>query len=308
VAFIAVFGAVFGVEPICRVLQVAPSSYYAARGRQPSARARRDELLMAKILQVWETTGRRVYGARKVWWELQAQGLDVARCTVERLMRALGIAGTTRGKARKTTVPDPAVSRPGDLVNRDFTAAAPNRRWVADITYIPVRTGFVYAAFVLDLFSRKIVGWKVSASLAASLALDALEMAVSARFAAGQAADGLVHHSDRGAQYLSIKYTRRLAEAGAVASVGSKGDSYDNAAAETLNGLYKTELIRHDVPEDGWEGVRDVEAATAGYVGWYNNTRRHSACARMSPAEFEAAWHARQHERELEGEPAVVPG
>jgi len=263
---------------------------------------------MAKVLDVWETTGRRVYGARKVWWELQAQGLDVARCTVERLMRALGIAGTTRGKARKTTVPGTAASRPADLLDRDFTAAAPNRRWVADITYIPVKTGFVYAAFVLDLFSRKIAGWKVSASLSASLALDALEMAVSARFAAGQSADGLVHHSDRGSQYLSITYTTRLREAGAVASVGSKGDSYDNAAAETFNGLYKAELIRHDPPGDGWQGVRDVEAATAGYVGWYNNIRRHSACQRMSPADFEAAWHARQREPGEPGEPAVVPG
>ena len=230
-AFIAVYGTLFGVEPVCRVLQVAPSSCYAARNRQPCARARRDELLMAKIHEVWETTGRRVYGARKVWWELQAQGMDVARCTVERLMRALGIRGTTRGKARKTTVPDAGASRPPDLVSRDFAAVAPNRRWVADITYVPVRTGFVCAAFVMDLFSRKIVGWKVPASLSASLALDALEMAVSARFRAGQAAHGLVHHSDRGSQYLSIAYTTRLAEAGAVASVGSKGDSYDNAGA-----------------------------------------------------------------------------
>jgi putative transposase len=171
-----------------------------------------------------------------------------------------------------------------------------------------VRTGFAYAAFVLDLFSRKIVGWKVSASLAASLALDALEMAVSARFRAGQAAAGLVHHSDRGSQYLSIAYTRRLAEAGAVASVGSKGDSYDNAAAETLNGLYKTELIRHEMPEGGWQGVRDVEAATVSYVQWYNSTRRHPACGRLSPAAFEAAWHARQHARDERGEPAVAPG
>jgi putative transposase len=296
IAFIAVYGKMFGVGPVCEVLQVAPSSYYAALKRPASARAQRDESLKARILQVWEEN-RKVYGARKVWWELQDGGLGVARCTVERLMRALGICGTTRGRPRKTTTAaGTEASRPADLVNRDFTAPAPNRRWVADITYIPVRTGFVYAAFVIDLFSRMIVGWKVSASLRSDLALDALEMAVFARSRGGPVA-GVVHHSDRGSQYLSIRYGLRLAEAGAVASAGTKGDSYDNAAAESFNGLYKAELIWHDEPEGGWAGVADVGLATAGYVAWFNRQRRHSACERMSPARFEAAWHARQENR-----------
>jgi putative transposase len=285
----------FGVGPICEVLRVAPSSYYAALKRPASARARRDEGLKAKIVQVWEQN-RKVYGARKIWWELQDQGLDVARCTVERLMRALGIAGTTRGRPRKTTTSDKEASRPADLVNRDFTAPGPDRRWVADITYVPVKNGFVYAAFVIDLFSRMIVGWKVSASLRTDLALDALQMAIFRRFRGGSAA-GLVHHSDRGVQYLSVRYGQRLAEAGAVASVGSKGDSYDNAAAESFNGLFKAELIWHDQPGGGWEGTADVERATAGYVHWFNSQRRHSACERMPPARFEAAWHARQENR-----------
>jgi putative transposase len=291
----------FGVGPICEVLQVAPSSYYAALKRRPSARDQRDEMLKAKILQVW-TDNRRVYGARKVWWQLTGDGHQVARCTVERLMRALGIAGTTRRRTVKTTVPDAEASRPADLLNRDFTAPAPDRRWVADITYVPVRTGFVYAALVMDLFSRMIVGWKVSASLRTGLALDALQMAVFRRFGGGPA-DGLVHHSDRGSQYLSVRYSKRLAEAGAVASVGSRGDSYDNAAAESFNGLYKAELIFHDQPDGGWQGVADVEAATAGYVHWYNSQRLHSACERMSPARFEAAWRARQENQDGQDPP-----
>jgi putative transposase len=195
----------FGVGPICKVLQVAPSTYYAARSRQLSARDRRDEQLKAKILGVFDGNCR-VYGARKVWLALQREGVEVAGCTVERLMRAMGIHGTTRGRARKTTVPDAEASRPADLVNRDLTAPAPDRRWVADITYIRVRAGFVYAAFITDLFSRTIVGWKISASLSAALALDALEMAIGLRLR-GQPAGGLVHHSDRGGQYLSIRYS-----------------------------------------------------------------------------------------------------
>jgi putative transposase len=296
----------FGVGPICEILQVAPSSYYAALKRPASARARRDEGLKAKVLQVWEQN-RKVYGARKIWWELQDQGLGVARCTVERLMRALGIAGTTRGRPKKTTTADTEASRPADLLNRDFTAPAPNRRWVADITYIPVRTGFVYAAFVIDLFSRMIVGWKVSASLRKDLALDALQMAVFARSRSGPVA-GMVHHSDRGSQYLSIKYSQRLAEAGAVASVGSRGDSYDNATAESFNGLYKAELIWHDEPGGGWEGAADVGLATAAYVHWFNSQRRHSACERMSPARFEAAWRARQEDQASQKPRKEKPG
>jgi putative transposase len=286
-----VYGARFGVEPICRVLQVAPSSYYAARSRQPSARALADEQLRARILQVWKAN-RKVCGARKVWRQLHREGTAAARCTVERLMRSLGIAGAVRGKRKKTTVPGAEASRPADLLNRDFTAPAPDRRWVADITCVPVASGFVYAAFITDLFSRMIVGWKISASLSASLALDALEMAVFARSRDGGLEDGLVHHSDRGVQYLSVRYSSRLAEAGAIASVGSKGDSYDNAVAESFHGLYKTELIWPDGP---WEHASDVELATASYVAWFNGQRLHSACGNLPPAEFEDAW---RHQRE----------
>src|SRR6266571_3956655 len=232
-AFIACYGAMFGVEPICRVLQVAPSSYYAWRSRRPSARSQRDEDLKAKILACFQAN-RKVYGARKVWLQLHRDGTVVARCTVERLMRALGIAGAVRGRRKKTTTAAAAAAWPADLLDRDFTAAAPDRRWVADITYVPLAAGgFAYAAFITDLFSRTIVGWKVSPTLSAALALDALEMAVFSRVRrTGRRLAGLVHHSDRGGQYLSIAYSARLAQAGAVASVGSKGDSYDNAIAE----------------------------------------------------------------------------
>jgi putative transposase len=281
----------FGVEPICRVLQVAPSSYYAWKSRRPSARAVRDERLKAAILGAWEAS-RKVYGARKMWLQLHRDGTVVARCTVERLMRALGLAGAVRGSRKKTTTAAAAAAWPADQLDRDFTAGGPDRRWVADITYIPLaRGGFAYAAFITDLFSRKIVGWKVAGSLAASLALDALEMAVFGR-GGGQLA-GLVHHSDRGSQYLSVAYTTRLEQAGAIASVGSKGDSYDNAVAESLNGLYKTELIRRDGP---WDTVTAVEAATASYVHWFNGQRLHGACGGVPPAEYEQAWRDRQQQ------------
>jgi putative transposase len=303
IAFIAAYGAMFGVGPICKVLQVAPSTYYAARSRQPSARDRRDEQLKAGIVRVWEAN-RKVYGARKVWLQMQREGTIVARCTVERLMRAMGLRGTTRGRARKTTVPDAEAARPADLVNRDFTAPAPDRRWVADITYIRTRAGFVYAAFITDLFSRMVVGWKVSASLTAALALDALEMAIGLRLR-GRPAGGLVHHSDRGVQYLSIKYSKRLAEAGAVASVGSRGDSYDNAVAESFHGLYKAELIWKDGP---WDGVSDVERATAGYIAWFNRQRLHSACGDLPPAEFETAWRALRDQKEQKEQMALPRG
>ncbi len=280
----------FGVEPICRVLQVAPSSYYAWRSRRPSARSQRDEDLKAKILACFQAN-RKVYGARKVWLQLHRDGTVVARCTVERLMRALGIAGAVRGRRKKTTTAAAAAAWPADLLDRDFTAAAPDRRWVADITYVPLAAGgFAYAAFITDLFSRTIVGWKVSPSLSAALALDALEMAVFSRVRrTGRRLAGLVHHSDRGGQYLSIAYSARLAQAGAVASVGSKGDSYDNAVAESFHGLYKTELIGPDGP---WPAVAAVEAATAGYVHWFNTQRLHGACGGIPPAEYEDAWQA----------------
>jgi putative transposase len=286
VRFISEHKARWGVEPICRVLQVAPSSYYAAISRPASARRRRDEVLKAAIRRVWDEH-RRVYGADKVWAQLNREGLAVARCTVERLMRDLGLRGVVRGKASvRTTVPDDAVERPLDLVARRFRASAPNRLWVADLTYVKTHGGWVYVAFVVDVFSRFVVGWQASRSLRTDLALDALEMALWTR-RAGRL-EGLVHHSDRGGQYLAIRYTERLAEAGAVASVGSRGDSYDNALAESFNGLYKAELIRHQGP---WRGLDDVEYATLEYVHWFNHRRLHGELGMLTPAEFEAAYN-----------------
>jgi putative transposase len=287
----------FGVEPICRALRaaqvpIAPSTYYAARSRPPSARAVRDGELAGQIARVHrENFG--VYGARKVWRQLARDGIPAARCTVERLMRELGLAGAVRGRRRRTTVPaGPAVARPADLLGRDFTAAAPNRRWVADITYVATWSGFAYTAFVTDLFSRKIVGWRVAATLRAELALDALEHALWQRARDRQDVTGVVHHSDRGVQYLSIRYTDRLAEAGAVASVGSAGDSYDNAAAEAVNALYKAELIYRAGP---WRTIEDVELATLSWVDWYNHRRLHSFCRHVPPAEYEDHYHQHQH-------------
>jgi len=263
------------------------------REREASARSVRDEWLKKEIMRVWEDKkiGRRVYGARKVWRQLRRHGIEVARCTVERLMRELGIAGAAaRRKKPRTTVPAPAGQPcPADLLERDFTAAAPARRWVADITYVDTASGFVYAAFVTDLFSRAIVGWQVADTLRAELALDALEMAIWS--SGGRIGDQLVHHSDRGVQYTSIRYAERLGDIGAVRSVGSKGDSYDNAAAESVNSLYKKELIDRDGP---WHGVRDVTFATMEWVSWYNNARLHSACGYIPPKEFEENYYNRQ--------------
>jgi putative transposase len=252
----------------------------------PSARARRDEELLPVIRAIYDANYQ-VYGARKVWAELHRRGYRVARCTVERLMRRLGVAGVSRGKAkRRTTVADPAAAaaRP-DLLARDFTAPAPNTRWVADLTYLPTATGTVYAAFIVDVYSRFIVGWRLASHMRTDLPLDALEMALWQRDVhTGQ----LVHHSDRGSQYLSIRYTERLTEAGASVSVGSKGDSYDNALAETVIGLYKTELVQRHGP---WRSLDDLELATLEYVDWYNHRRLHSACGYRPPAEHEAAYY-----------------
>jgi putative transposase len=276
----------WGVEPICRVLQIAPSSYYAAIRRPLSARQRRDERLAVAIRRVWDEH-RRVYGADKVWAQLKRDGIPVARCTVERLMRRLGLRGVVRGKTGvRTTVADEASSRPLDLVARQFRAPAPNRLWVADLTYVKTHSGWVYVAFVVDACSRFVVGWQASRSLRTDLALDALEMALWRRRAVPL--KGLIHHSDRGVQYLAIRYTERLAEAGAVASVGSRGDSYDNALAESFNGLYTTELIRHCGP---WRGLEDVEYATLEYVDWFNHRRLHGELGMVPPAEFEAAYY-----------------
>jgi putative transposase len=273
----------FGVEPICQLLPIAPSSYYAAKNRPPSARALRDTELKAEIARVHaEHFG--VYGARKVWRQLGREGIAVARCTVERLMGELGLRGAVRGKTRRTTTPDTTTARPADLVERDFSARRPNQLWVADLTYVATWSGFVYVALVIDAFSCFIVGWQTSRSLRTDLALDALEMAIWRRQAQ---LEGLVHHSDRGSQYLSIRYTERLAEAGAVTSVGSVGDSYDNALAETIIGLYKTELIRRRGP---WKGIDEVEYATLEWVDWFNHRRLLEPIGYVPPAEYEAAF------------------
>ena len=277
----------FGVEPICQTLEIAPSSYYAARVRPPSARSLRDAELKLDISRI-HLANYAVYGARKLWHALRREGTLIGRDQVGRLMRGLGLAGAVRGKVKRTTVPSELSPRPADLVERVFTAATPNRLWVADITYVSTWTGFVYTAFIIDAFSRAIVGWRVSSSLRAELALDALEMAIWSRRTADLG--GLVHHSDRGVQYLAIRYTERLADAGAVTSVGSKGDSYDNALAESVNGLYKTELIRARGP---WRTADAVELATAAWVAWWNAERLHSACDDIPPAEFEVAYHSR---------------
>jgi putative transposase len=284
-----------GVQPVLRALEgtpveIAPSTYYAAKARPESARAASDRVLAEKIEQVHEDNYS-IYGARKVWAELNRHGVEVARCTVERLMRETGLRGLLRDKSPRTTKPAAETRRPGDLVKRDFTAAGPNLLWVADLTYVRTAGGWVYAAFVLDVFSRLIVGWQVATSLYTDLALDALQMAIWRRQADGADLAGLVHHSDRGVQYRAIRYTQRLADAGAVASVGNKGDSYDNAMAEAFNSLYKAELVRNRGP---WRGLDEVEIATVEYIDWYNNRRLHGELGHVPPAEYEAL-HAMTH-------------
>ena len=282
----------YGVEPICAVLPIAPSTYYAhkARAADPSRlspRAQRDAVLCEAIERVFEDNYR-VYGACKVWHQLQREGWSVARCTVERLMRQLGLQGAVRGRRFKiTTIPDELAERPTDHVQRNFTADAPNRLWVADLTYVWTRDRFAYVAFVVDVFSRRIVGWRVSPSLRSDLALDALEQALCAR----QITDGLVHHSDRGSQYLAICYTDRLAAAGVEASVGSVGDAYDNALAESVIGLFKTELIQTQGP---WRSLEQLEYATLGWVDWFNQRRLLEPLGYLSPAEYEQRYYAAQ--------------
>lgn len=285
----------FGVEPICEVLEsagtkIAPSTYYAAKARPLSARAVRDLELVPVICQVHkDNLG--VYGARKVHAEVNRMGTKVARCTVERLMKAAALRGISRDKTRKTTTGDGAETpAPADLVKRQFAAQAPNQLWVADLTYVRTHSGWVYAAFVLDVFSRMVVGWQVSTRLRTDLALDALEMGLWLRQRAGQDVAGLTHHSDRGVQYRAIRYTEWLAEAEAVASVGSRGDSYDNAMAEAFNSLFKAECIRNPVmrPKEGWRSVGDVEIAVAEYIDWFNHRRFHGEIGLIPPAELEA--------------------
>jgi putative transposase len=306
VTFITTNKGRWGVEPICAALRVAPSTYYAATSRRPCARRRRDDVLKGEIRRVWDEH-RQVYGADKVWAQLnrehgegtRAGGVGhVARCTVERLMRRLGLQGVVRGrKSVRTTVGDGAADRPADLVARQFRASAPDRLWVADLTYVKTHSGWVYVAFVIDVFSRFVVGWQASRSLRTDLALDALEMALWRRRAVSPSSpshrlDGLIHHSDRGVQYLAIRYTERLAECGVVASVGSRGDSYDNALAESFHGLYKTELIRHEGP---WRGLEDVEYATLDYVDWFNHRRLHTELGMVPPAEYETTHRVTYH-------------
>jgi len=281
----------YGVESICGVLPIAPSTYYEheARRKDPTllpARAKRDAELRQEIDRVWRQNFS-VYGPRKVWRQLKREGIDVARCTVERLMREMGLQGAVRGKTFKTTIPDTAAVRPPDLVDRNFTATRPNQLWVADLTYVATWRGFVYVAFVIDVFSRLIVGWRASTSLRTDLALDALEQAIYAR----SDTEGLVHHSDRGVQYLSIRYTERLAEAGIEPSVGSIGDSYDNAMAETVIGLFKTEIIRRRGP---WRSIDDVEFAVLEWVSWFNTVRLLEPIGYIPPVEYEQCFHQNQ--------------
>jgi transposase InsO family protein len=288
VAFIDQYRDQYGVEPICKELPIAPSTYYRCKTleQEPSkrsARALRDEQLSHDVQQAWEDSYRN-YGARKVWKQLNRDLIPVARCTVERLMKKLGIEGVRRGKRCITTIPADAAYKPLDLVNREFTADHPDQLWVADITYVPTWSGFVYVAFVVDVFSRYIVGWRALKRMQTDLILDALEQAIWLR---GKPKE-VIHHSDRGSQYLSIRYTDRLAEAGFNASVGSVGDAYDNALAETINGLYKTEVIRKNGP---WRGLDDVEHATLTWVEWFNNRRLLRPIGDRPPAEYEMMYY-----------------
>ena len=288
VDFIDRHRAAVGVESICRTLQFAPSAYYERKRRsiEPELRSLRrktDEALRIAIRRVWEDNFQ-VYGARKVWRQLRREGNDVARCTVERLMREMGLRGIIRGRTKRTTIPVDRDPKPLDLVQRRFGADRPDQLWVADFTYVATWAGFVYTAFVIDVFSRMIVGWRVSSSMSADLTLDALEQALWARKVKGN----LVHHSDKGSQYLCIRYTERLAEMGIAASVGSVGDAYDNAMAETINGLYKAEVIWKQGP---WRNREAVEHATLSWVHWFNTKRLLEPIGYVSPAEFEKAYY-----------------
>jgi len=277
----------FGVEPICDVLQFASSTYYAAKSRVPSARSLRDAVLLPIVLTLW-VGNYEVYGVRKMWKAMTRAGHDIGRDQVGRLMAELGIQGVQRGATRRTTRPDPTADRHPDLVDRQFVADRPNALWVTDLTLVPTWAGMVYVCFITDAFSRMIVGWRVTTHMRTSMVLDSLEMA---RWSRGTRLEELVCHSDAGSQFTSIRYGERLDELGARPSIGSVGDSYDNALAEAVNSLYKTELIRHQGP---WKGVDDVELATLGWVHWFNHERLHGTLGDVPPAEFEAAYLAAQ--------------
>jgi transposase InsO family protein len=290
IAFIDDHREVYGVEPICRILPIAPSTYHArvaqrADPAKASPRTQQDMVLMEQIRRVHEANFG-VYGARKVWRQLSREGIAVARCTVERLMRQMGLRGAVRGKETRTTIADKAVPCPADKVNRQFQASHPNALWVSDFTYVATWQGFVYVAFIIDVFARRIVGWRVSRTAHADFVLDALEQALHDR---RPTKGGLIHHSDRGSQYVAIRYTERLLEAGIEPSVGSVGDSYDNALAETINGLFKTEVIRRRGP---WRTMKAVEFATLEWVDWYNTRRLLEPIGNMPPAEAEARYYA----------------
>jgi transposase InsO family protein len=294
VSFIDTHRGAYGVEPICAVLPIAPSTYYEQQARRADptrqpARAQRDATLRPEITRVWRTN-RRVYGAKKVWKQLRREGHVVARCTVARLMRAEGLRGVVRGRRVRTTIPEALADRPQDLVQRQFTATRPNQLWVSDFTYVATWRGVVYVAFVIDVFARRIVGWRASTSMRSDLALDALEQALYDR----ETDAALVHHSDRGGQYLSIRYTERLADAGIEPSVGSRGDAYDNALAETVIGLFKTEVIYRDGP---WKGFEEVEYATLEWVAWYNTQRLLEPLGYVPPAEYEEQYYRAQADR-----------
>jgi putative transposase len=297
VTFIDEHRQVFGVEPICRVLSahglsIAPSTYYAAKARPPSARAVRDAELDDHIQRI-HADNYGVYGVRKVWHQLLREGRPVARCTVERRMRALGLHGARRGKKIRTTTPDPGHQRAADLVKRDFTASRPNTVWVADFTYVAAWCGIVYVAFVADVYSRAIVGWSASLNKRATLVLDALDMALWRRDRAGRpVGPGLVHHSDAGSQYTGFRFTAHLMTAGIDASIGTVGDALDNALMESQIGLYKTELIK---PRGPWHSLAEVELATAEWVEWFNTTRLHSSIGNIPPDEYEALYYAQHH-------------
>jgi putative transposase len=297
-AFIDAHRDAYGVEPICKVLQIAPSGYrrYAAQQRNPElrcARAKRDDILMREIQRVWQSN-MRVYGADKVWHQLNREHERVARCTVERLMRRMGLQGVQRGKTLRTTIPDTSVPCPLDKVNRQFKAEHPNQLWVSDFTHVSTWQGWLYVAFVIDVFARRIVGWRLSSSMQTGFVLDALEQALYAR--QPKLSDGLIHHSDRGSQYVSIRYTERLAEAGIEPSVGSRGDSYDNALAETINGLYKAELIHRRAP---WKTKAAVELATLEWVSWFNHQRLLEPIGYIPPVEAEENYYQQQAEKAM---------
>jgi putative transposase len=286
----------FGVEPICAQLEelgckFAPSSYYEARSRRLSARALRDEGLKKQIIAEYDDNYR-CYGARKMWLQLRGKGIDVARCTVERLMKVLGLQGARRGKVKCTTISEPGAARAEDLVGRDFRPLAPNRLWVADFTYVSTLAGWVYVAFVIDAYARRVLGWKVSTSMTTDLVLDAINQAIFTRRREGvKDFSGLIHHNDAGSQYTSVRFTQRLIEEGIDASIGTVGDAHDNSLAESINGLYKTELIK---PRRPWRNAAHVEAETAEYLDWFNNRRLYEYCGDMPPVKLEQIFLANQ--------------